>query len=58
MGRRQGLCKEEGKKEKCWCEYDKNSRNNWNVSVKDREGIPSRVWEVEYCPVCGKKMEE
>ncbi len=45
-------------KPKCWHEYSKKLRNNWNVSVRDREGLPYRVWDIKYCPACGKKIKE
>ena len=45
-------------KKKCWCGYSNRERNNWNVSVKDREGLPNFVWNIAYCPVCGKPMKE
>ncbi len=43
---------------KCWCEYDRGRRNNYNVSVRDDEGYPNPVWTIKFCPVCGKKMED
>lgn len=45
-------------KPKCWCEYDRGRRNNYNVSVKNNEGYPDPVWTIKFCPICGKKMED
>ncbi len=42
----------------CWCEYDIDHRNNWDVSVIDRNGETSGVWAMIYCPVCGKKLRD
>ncbi len=42
----------------CWCEYDIDHRNNWNVSVRDDNGEISDVWTMLYCPVCGKRIQE
>ena len=44
--------------EKCWCEYPRGRRNNWNVSVRDKEGLPNFMWNIAYCPVCSKIMKE
>jgi hypothetical protein len=44
--------------EKCWCEYRRDVRNNWNVSIREPGGLPNPVWDIEYCPVCGKKLED
>jgi len=41
----------------CWCAYPKDKRNNWNVSVQDTEGVPDPVWEIVFCPICGRKLE-
>lgn len=38
----------------CWCSYPQEVRNNWNVSVRDKEGVPNLVWKIVCCPVCGK----
>ena len=45
----------ENPKERCWCEYSMEERNNYNVSVKDVDGVPTYVWSITYCPVCGRK---
>ncbi len=45
-------------KSKCWCEYSKERRNNWNVSIRGKDGLPTHVWDIIYCPVCGKKLED
>ncbi len=44
-------------KPKCWCDYDKEIRNNYNVSIRAEDGCPNPVWTIKFCPVCGKKME-
>jgi len=47
---------EEKPKSNCWCKYPFEKRNNWNVSVKDKEGLPCPTWKIIYCPVCGKVL--
>ena len=42
----------------CWCRYPREDRNNWNVSVRDLEGLPNPVWDILYCPVCGVKLAD
>ncbi len=42
----------------CWCEYDTNRRNPWNVSVMDDKGDIEDVWTMFYCPVCGRKLKK
>ena len=45
------------KPEKCWCEYPYRKRNNWNVSVQDKEGLPNPTWPITFCPVCRKMVK-
>lgn len=45
-----------GKPQRCFCEYPHKQRNTWNVSVQDKEGYPSPVWDITFCPNCGKMM--
>jgi len=49
-------CHAWGEKLKCWCEYSKERRNNWNVSIIGKDGLPTPVWDIIYCPVCGGKL--
>jgi len=45
-------------KEKCWCEYSKEKRNNWNVSIIGKDGLSTPVWDISHCPVCGRELKE
>jgi len=42
----------------CWCEYPKEKRNNWNVSIIGKDGLPEPVWDIIFCPVCSRKLED
>ena len=42
----------------CWCKYPRKERNNWNVSVRGPEGLPNPVWDIIYCPVCSKFLDD
>ena len=42
----------------CWCNYSRERRNNYNVSVRDPNGVPDPVWEILYCPHCGEKLTD
>lgn len=40
-------------KEPCWCVY----KNVSDIMSLNKEGKILK-WEISYCPVCGKKLEE
>ena len=43
-------------KEKCWCEYENEHKNDCVTTWDEKNSCYDRYWKIKFCPHCGKKL--